>query len=1317
MHLLAATPGTVSNGDEAIDLDQSPGDIVLLTVADSDLACFAGAAAVVRAGEEGRPSVRLVNLLQLKHPYSVDLYVEKVIAHAKFVCVALLGGRSYWPYGVDEIAAIARACGIAFAAIADGREPDPALTEASTVAPEMLDRLREYLRQGGIGNATAMLRTAARTIGRDLGEPDDPLPLADAGLYVPGIDRPTLDDARATWIEGRPVVLFTFYRALVAAGTLEAADAVITALSDAGLNVIAAHVRSLREPFAVDWLAATIDAVAPDVIVNATSFAASSPGDGRAAGVLERADCPILQPAFAGLPEDEWRTAARGLGPRDLAMNVALPEVDGRIFTRAVAFKAAERFDARTECGIVVPKVVPDRVAFVAALAANWARLRRAPVAERRVALVLANYPNRDGRIGNGVGLDTPASAAGIVRSLAEAGYDVGDAPCDGAALMARMLAGPTNDLSSVDSRTPPPFGLSLSKPVPNSAPSDHTPFDKLRANGGGVTLALSDYSEAFAHLPEPARTAITDRWGDPAADPFIRDGAFHLAIHRFNNLAIAVQPARGYNVDPKETYHDPALPPPHYYLAFHFWLNAHFATHAVVHVGKHGNLEWLPGKALALTDSCFPELCAGPIPQLYPFIVNDPGEGTQAKRRIGAVILDHLTPPLTRAESYGPLKQLEALVDEYYLAAGMDPRRIDRLRRDIVDLARSQGLDADAGMVGDGDDALAALDNYLCELKEMQIRDGLHVYGETPAGRLRRDLLVALARTPRGYDAPGQASLLRALADDLGLGFDPLNCVMGAKWDGPRPSILAEVSPEAWRTNGDTIERLELLAAELLGTEKPLPFRGGVGGGVSQSHRDQQSREQNPRIAPTPTPPLKGRGLGDATTAVLNTITTNLAPRVDACGPAERTALLTALAGRFIPPGPSGAPTRGRPDVLPTGRNFYSVDTRAIPTATAWDLGQRSADLLVADYLQREGDYPKAMALSAWGTANMRTGGDDIAQALALMGVRPRWEWTSGRVVGFEIITVTELRRPRVDVTFRVSGFFRDAFPEQIDLIDSAARAIQALDEPDADNPAAARARTEAAALIDAGEDPRTAARRAGARVFGSKPGAYGAGLQAMIDERLWHDRADLAKVYLDWGGYAYGAGVEGDSERDLFARRLATADAVVQNQDNREHDLLDSDDYYQFEGGIAAAVEHLSGRKPRSYHNDHSRPERPVVRTLEDEIGRVVRARVTNPKWIAGVRRHGYKGAFEIAASVDYLFAFAATTHAVRDHHFDAVHAAFIEDDKVRAFMADANPAALRETAARLAEALDRGMWKPKSNSAAMILAELSQAPSPRP
>ena len=623
---------------------------------------------------------------------------------------------------------------------------------------------------------------------------------------------------------------------------------------------------------------------------------------------------------------------------------------------------------------------------------------------------------------------------------------------------------------------------------------------------------------------------------------------------------------------------------------------------------------------------------------------------------------MDHLTPPLTRAETYGPLKDLEALVDEYYEAAGVDPRRLDHLRKEILSLTASTGLDVDAG-VTEGDDAdsrLQKLDEYLCELKESQIRDGLHIFGTSPEGTLERDLVIALARAPRAAGKGGDASLLRALAADLCLGFDPLDCEMGKPWAGARPDAL-NLSDDIWRTVGDTVERLELLAQQITVGAAP-----------------------DPHAFP-------------ATTDVLAEIETRIRPSVAASGPSEIGAFLLALDGRFVPPGPSGAPTRGRLDVLPTGRNFFSVDSRAVPTPAAWTLGWKSASLLIERFVQDNGDWPRAMALTAWGTSNMRTGGDDIAQCLALMGVRPTWDSASRRVTGFDIMPLSVLARPRVDVTLRVSGFFRDAFPGLIDLVDSAARAVMKLDEPHDQNPAAA-------AYQASGES-----RSAGFRVFGSKPGAYGAGLQAMIDERLWKTREDLADAYLEWGGYAYGDGAEGDAARDVFEERLAGVQAVVQNQDNREHDLLDSDDYYQFEGGMAAAVEGLRGQAPAQYHNDHSRPERPVIRALDDEIGRVVRSRVVNPKWIDGVKRHGYKGAFEMAATVDYLFAFAATTNAVRGHHFDLVHQAYLDDDDTRQFIEDVNPAALREIAERLGEAIDRGIWVPKSNSARALIERL--------
>ena len=1238
MHLLAAQPGAIEDGADAVDLGQSPGDIVLLSAADTELACFAQA----QAGLGGdAPTLRLANLMQLGHNLSVDRYAEQVIAGAQLVIVRLLGGESYWPYGVERLSAVCAAQGTPVAWLPGDDKPDAGLAQHGTLAPEAADTLWRYCTHGGIDNAGQALRYAAALIGREA-TAHPPRPVPRAGLYWPGAGVLALEEVMGRWRAGAPAAAVVFYRALLQAGSLAPVDGLVAALRDAGLNALPIFVTSLRDAPAAELIATLMRAAGPRIVLNATGFAVSRPGAPQS-GPFAAAGVPVLQAVFAGATERQWAEATRGLSPRDIAMNVALPEVDGRILTRAVAFKTEARFDEATEAPIVVSEANAERCRFVARLAAAWVRLGSAAPAARRIALVLANYPNRDGRIGNGVGLDTPASTVRIMAALAGAGYRVEGAPKDGAALMARLTAGPTNATDA-------------------------------RARPAEATLPLADYARFFAALPAAVQATVTGRWGAPEADPFFRlgEGCFALAAVRFGTIVVAVQPARGYNIDPEKSYHDPDLPPPHGYLAFYAWLRTAFDAHAVVHVGKHGNVEWLPGKALALSAECFPEAALGPLPHVYPFIVNDPGEGSQAKRRGAAVIVDHLTPPLTRAGSHGALEELERLVDEFFDAASLDPRRCAPLRGRILELAGSIGLDQDCGIsASDGsDDALRKLDGYLCEIKEMQIRDGLHVFGEAPQPARRNELLRAIARSVRGA-SDGEASLLRALAADLALGLDPLSAPLGEPWQGPRPPALANSAP--WRSTGDTVERLEHLAASLIAGTFHAPADWG------------------------------------ASAAVLSEVAETIAPALDASAAAETAGLLAALDGRFVAPGAAGAPTRGRPDVLPTGRNFYSVDTRQVPTAAAWQLGWKSAQLLVEHYAQTHGDWPRAMALSAWGTSNMRTGGDDIAQALALIGARPRWEGPSGRVTGFEIMPLGLLDRPRVDVTLRVSGFFRDAFPGLIDLFDSAVRAVAALDEGPQDNPLAAKVAADAATLSKEGTPEDRARRMASYRVFGSKPGAYGAGLQALIDERGWEGPADLAAAYVAWGGWAYGAGEAGAAEHALFERRLGAVEAVVQNQDNREHDLLDSDDYYQFEGGLAAAVTLHAGRAPALYHNDHSVPDNPRIRTLADELGRVVRARVTNPKWIQGVMRHGYKGAFEIAATVDYLFAFAATTGAVKDHHFDAVFDAYVADDRVRAFIEEANPAALRELAERLLEAQERSLWRPRANHAHALLAAL--------
>ncbi|PDT03470.1 cobaltochelatase subunit CobN [Rhizobium chutanense] len=1381
MHLLLAQQGTISDGEEAIDLGQTPGEILFLTAADSELAAIAAA-----HRERGGPhSLRLASLMSLKHPMSVDTYVERTARHAKLIIVRALGGASYFHYALEALHAAASRAGALIAVLPGDAKPDAGLVPFSNVALDDLNALWAYLIEGGDANARAFLDYAGAMLGG--GEKPAPaVPLMKAGIWWPGRgligveewrrvvavrvappssveveapssvlpdpgsshgSRPVLrtptrgeigdersrsicsaEDAASSNVsfvggaidlpisplvgemsgrteggtknstqQASPIVAISFYRALVQSGETGPIEALIDALQALGLRPLPVFAYSLKDPVSTAILESVFSALEPDVVINTTGFAVSAPSADRQPTVLEANEAIVLQAILSASSREAWAASSQGLSARDLGMNVALPEVDGRVLARAISFKTAARYDAAVETNIVASEPDAGRVRYTAELAANWARLRKTTAGDRRVALVMANYPNRDGRLGNGVGLDTPAGTIEVLKAMRAVGYPVADIPVDGDALIRHLMEGPTN--SGHDGRV-------------------------IRE-----TLSMSRYNDFLNSLPNQIQDEVRARWGAPEDDPYFRQGVFALPFARFGGVLVGIQPARGYNIDPKESYHSPDLVPPHGYLAFYAFLRREFAADAVIHMGKHGNLEWLPGKALALSQTCYPEAILGPLPHLYPFIVNDPGEGTQAKRRTAAVIIDHLTPPLTRAESYGPLKDLEALVDEYYEASGGDPRRIRLLSRQILDLVTDIGLDRDAGIVsGESEgEALKKLDAYLCDLKEMQIRDGLHVFGVSPEGRLLTDLTVALARVPRGLGEGCDASLQRAIAEDAfgnpsqlkdpsptpphkgeglavafavtsvakadvgtvcpaspshlwggvgeGSSFDPLDTDMAAPWTGPRPEILANLLDTPWRTHGDTVERIELLAAKLVSGEMECP------------------------------------PLWSQTRWVLAEIETRLKPSILACGPAEIDGLLRGLDGRFVAPGPSGAPTRGRPDVLPTGRNFYSVDSRAVPTPAAYELGKKSAELLVRRYVQDHGEWPVSFGLTAWGTSNMRTGGDDIAQALALIGVKPLWDMSSRRVTGYEIIPQAVLGRPRVDVTLRISGFFRDAFPEQIALFDKAVRAVGALEEDEADNPIAARMRGEAARLAAAGLDAAFAKRRAGYRVFGSKPGAYGAGLQALIDERGWERRADLAEAYLVWGSYAYGAGEEGKAERGLLEERLRSVQAVIQNQDNREHDLLDSDDYYQFEGGMAAAAEQLAGARPSIYHNDHSRPERPVIRSLEEEIGRVVRGRVVNPKWIAGVMRHGYKGAAEIAATVDYLFAFSATTGAVGEHHFEAVYQAFVADPIVRDFMIEKNPAAFDEMRERLGEAIDRSLWTPRSNSARFDLAAIQR------
>ena len=1249
MHRLAAIPGGNDPPDGSPSfVAQPPAEVVLLSSADTDL--LAIEAVLRREPQQLGYGLRALNLAALGHPAVIDHYVASTLERppTRLVVVRLLGGRGHWSYGLEQLRAWAARPG------KDGRrhllvlsgteEEEEALAALGTVCQPLCLALARCLREGGPQNLALFLNCLRELASGIIPAPPTPRPLAD----------PHPHDWRD---EPGARVGLILYRSLLQSGDLVFAEATLAALRAAGLAPRLLWVSGLRDPAVQRGVADLLAREQVEVVLTATGFASVRFEEaGLGAPLWDRLGVPVLQLMASGRPRRAWEASPIGLGPLDLSLQVALPELDGRLTTRVGAFKELRSSSEQLATALHELRPDPERLAWVARLAAAWATLRGTAAGQRRVALVLSNYPIRNSRLANGVGLDTPASTAAMLRWLLEEGHDLGDSPlpANGDDLLHALLAGRSNDPES-----------------------DHRP--------ALAHLPLAEYRDWYAGLPAEGRQRLEAFWGPPERDAGLEpipavppaDGAgvgFPLRGLRFGNVTVLVQPSRGYERDPSLSYHSPDLPPTHAYLAQYLWLRQSFAAHVVVHVGKHGNLEWLPGKGVGLGDACFPEWALGPLPHLYPFIVNDPGEGSQAKRRAQAVILDHLTPPLGRAGLHGDLQAFEALLDEYWEASQLGAERQEVLRRDLERRLESLQLPGDRASL---EGRLEAADGYLCELKEAQIRLGLHTYGQLPETERLAELLLCLARAP----VPGQPGLVQALALDLGLSLDP--------WTDPEEALLTAEDRQRLgsaqeglnlRRVGDGVARLEEQALVLVRRElglAPRPGDGGVG------HT-------------TP---------GPASQRALSHLRHRLLPPLLACGEAERRAFLLGVAGGRIAAGPSGAPTRGRPDLLPTGRNFYSVDLRGLPTEAAWDLGRRSAELLLELHRQEEGDDLRRLALSVWGTATMRNGGEDIAQALALMGVRPLWDGPTRRMVDLEVIPLSLLGRPRVDVTLRISGLFRDAFPQLVAWVDRATRRLARLDEPEAMNPLAAAARREG----DCG------------RVFGSAPGAYGAGLQGLIDSGQWRDRGDLGEAYLAWSGWRYGGDpardgdcVDGETiavrpDRPALERRLAAVQVVLHNQDNREHDLLDSDDYYQFQGGLSAAAEKLSGQRPRLWFADHSRAGRPRLHPLEKEIDKVVRSRLLNPRWINAMAEHGYKGGFEMAASLDYLFAYDASTGRVPDWSYAAIWEGWLADPQVLAFLRRSNPWALRDMAERMLEAHTRGLWEGASQEQLASLGHL--------
>lgn len=1138
----------------------------------------------------------------------IDGELGELLRDADVVVVRILGSYRAWQDGIDEVVA----SGVPAVVVSGEQSPDAELMRHSTTPAGVALQAHVYLAQGGVSNLRQLHAFLCDTV------------LMTGFGFSPPESTPLWGVVPREGAGDGPTVAVLYYRAQHLAGNTAYVEALCDAIENAGGRALPVFCASLRTADAeLLELLGTADALITTVLAagGATPSTVSAGGadDSWNVAHLAALDIPIMQGLCLTSPRSQWQNNDDGLSPLDVATQVAVPEFDGRIITVPFSFKEID------DEGLTSYVPDPERCARVAGLAVRHARLRSIPVQDKRIAVVFSAYPTKHARIGNAVGLDTPASAVALLRAMREHGYRIDDA--DGAGDLGTIIASGDGD--------------ALIHALIERGGQDPDWLTEGQVEGNPIRVSAKDYRDWFATLPAELTDAIVEHWGPPPGEMFVDrsadpDGEIVIAALQAGNVVLMVQPPRGFGENPVAIYHDPDLPPSHHYLAAYRWIESVFGADAVVHLGKHGNLEWLPGKTLGMSAACGSDAALGNLPLIYPFLVNDPGEGTQAKRRAHATLVDHLIPPMARAESYGDIARLEQLLDEHANVSALDPGKLPAIRQQIWTLMRAAKMDHDLGLEerpeeDSFDDMLLHVDGWLCEIKDVQIRDGLHILGETPSGEDELDLVLAILRARQLF---GGEQTVPGLRQALGLaedGNDERAAVDAAEEQARE--LVAALQESGW--NADVVDTLTV----------------------------------NADVA-----------------AVLRFAAAEVVPRL--AGTAQEIPqILRALDGRFIPAGPSGSPLRGLINVLPTGRNFYSVDPKAVPSRLAWETGVAMADSLLTRYREDYGDWPRSVGLSVWGTSAMRTAGDDIAEVLALLGVRPVWDEASRRVVDLEPITLADLGRPRIDVTVRISGFFRDAFPHVVTMLDDAVALVAGLDEPAEDNYVRAHAQAD---IAEHGDE-----RRSTTRIFGSKPGTYGAGLLQLIDSRNWRDDADLAEVYTAWGGFAYGRGLGGAPAADDMSRQYRRIAVAAKNTDTREHDIADSDDYFQYHGGMIATVRALTGKDPAAYIGDNTRPDAVRTRTLSEETTRVFRARVVNPRWINAMRRHGYKGAFEMAATVDYLFGYDATAGVMADWMYERLSQEYVLDDENRKFMAESNPWALHGMAERLLEAADRGMW----------------------
>jgi cobaltochelatase CobN len=1270
--------------------------LVLLSHSPTDLLTLNKAASDAERTLE-LPRIVGLNLQEIESRNQLSELID-LTTNARAVVLRVLG-RASTIQGFSEFARIAKGRNQALLVLNGNGEPDPEMAAYSNVSPAVLHDVQSYFIAGGVRNAVQLIRYLSDHFLLTTFDYETAQPLPEHGIYIPGrTEAASFQEWRTVNEMDAPTVGITFYRAHWMSGNTDFIDTLADSLAKRNLNVLAVFTSSLKARSAEDISSGAFQyfwqdgSRTIDLLINTTSFAMADINPdgptltGALPSVFEALNVPVVQAITSGMTRDSWQQSTRGLTPLDMAMNVLMPEFDGRIVSVPVSFKR----DADEQSPNSGYEPLLDRVEHVANFSEKLIRLRTLNNSEKRVAFLFTNTSSQASQIGNAVGLDSPASLVRIIEAMKNAGYRVGDCPSDGTEIVHKLI--------------------------------DRFCYDRDFMSESQCAQAIgrvsaSRYRQWFAELPQTLQHGMLQQWGAAPGEAYVHDGELLIAGLEYDNILVALQPPRGYGMDPDAIVHRPDLPPTHHYYAMYKWLRDGWGADAIVHVGKHGTLEWLPGKGVGLSQDCFPDALLSDMPLFYPFIINDPGEGSQAKRRAHAVVVDHLTPVMTTAETYGVLGQLTQLVDEYYQMELLEPSKLPLLQQQIWQLVKESKLDSDIrAIVGstdhDADDhdhhddddhdhdhdhehewnselsehgvpvslakmnsreldhLIQTIDGYLCELGMAEIRDGLHTFGQAPEGNALIDMLISLTRLPN-LDVP---SLQAAIALHLGYDCKQLLEQPGKRLD-KQPALGAMTTEKALFTNGDVIELIDQTSRALF---QALEQKGYAIDAIDDAIRTT----------------LNSSTVGPQVAHVLRFACTTLVPNL-AETKNEIKSLLNGLDGKFIPPGPSGAPTRGMAHILPTGKNFYSVDPRALPSQSAWHVGQQLANAVLKRHLKESGRYPDSVSISIWGTSAMRTHGDDVAEILYLLGVRPVWQAENRRLTGVELISLDELKRPRIDVTIRISGFFRDAFGHLIDLLDRAVNLVIGADESIEMNYPRAHYLADLKRHLGEGDSAEEASRKSSFRIFGSKPGSYGAGILPLINEKNWTDERDFAEAYVNWGGYAYGSSAAGVEAKDEFRNRLSKVEIALHNQDNREHDIFDSDDYLQFHGGIIATIFSLTGKRPKHYFGDSHNPASPVVRDLKEEALRVFRSRVVNPKWLSSIQKHGYKGGLELTATVDYLFGYDATSAIMEDWMYEEVAQTYALDEGIQQFLAESNPWALNAISERLLEAAQRKMW----------------------